>query len=210
MAYRKSAFSGRSLENVLVRVMLWRSKFSHLDQWESCLPLACLLESYHWFDDIHSDSHSARALIFSGRKYGSSGREQTPGRSTYNVQLEAKHSFFFPIGKAGDPRSSSPFEHSFETFPSNTGHAPRDRIKRLLHSNVDRTRNELKVNSFICIFLTIQLHRAIKPFLWSAFCILEKANSQDLAKHTKKFSCGLLKGLAGAYEKFFRVRGEDD
>lgn len=69
MAYRKSAFSGRSLENVLVRVMLWGSKFSHLDQWESCLPLACLLESYHWFDDIHSDSHSARALIFFGRKF---------------------------------------------------------------------------------------------------------------------------------------------
>lgn len=33
-------------------------------------------------------------------------------------------------------------------------------------------------------FLTVQLHRAIKPILWFAFSILEP-NSQDFAKHTK-------------------------
>ena len=59
LSYRK----GRSLENVLVRSKLRRSKFSYLNQWESCLACQPFLSSNAAFEELVLWSLKASPLI---------------------------------------------------------------------------------------------------------------------------------------------------
>ena len=59
LSYRK----GRSLDNVLIRAKLWRSKFCYLDQWESCLACQPFVSSNVAFQELALRSLKASPLI---------------------------------------------------------------------------------------------------------------------------------------------------